>query len=292
MRSAWLRENLLVAHVTTNARHVLSVHEHMRRNKAQTWISFAAFCMRCRCCSLCQQCWFKPHFSWTPQEKVYKSVGLRSGDRGGHDTGSSGTRPIQRPAECLPNHSRTARLKCAAAASCKNHIRCRVRNETSSSSQGKYLRINCRYRGPVILMVRYKGQWNDLVWFRSTCLWKFIMPSLAKLHTHVTRSLARTAGSSAHWGSSHSQKTSWAPVTASSSGGDKNMVLYRIFGNRTDKWYFISHSLHKLFLIINVNAKTSCHLHYSFDYMFRTYNVHHQVKYISLKTFHYHNVIW
>jgi hypothetical protein len=42
-----------------------------------------------------------------------KSIGLRSGDRGGHDTGSSGTRPIQRPAECLPNHSRTARLKYA-----------------------------------------------------------------------------------------------------------------------------------------------------------------------------------
>jgi hypothetical protein len=58
-----------------------------------------------------------------------------SGERGGHDTGVSGPRSIQRPGQCLPNHSRAATLKYVVSPSCKNHIRCHVRNETSSKSE-------------------------------------------------------------------------------------------------------------------------------------------------------------
>jgi hypothetical protein len=42
----------------------------------------------------------------------------------------------------LPNHSRTAGVPL-----CKNHIRCRVRNETSSNNWSRYLQINSRCRG-------------------------------------------------------------------------------------------------------------------------------------------------
>jgi hypothetical protein len=55
-------------------------------------------------------------------------MGLKTGDRGGRDTGASGPRPVRRPGQCLPTHSRTAGLKCAGAPWCINQIRCCVRN--------------------------------------------------------------------------------------------------------------------------------------------------------------------
>jgi hypothetical protein len=98
----------------------------------------------------------------------------------------------------------------------QNHIRCRVRNETSSNNRGKFRRRNRSKRGWWSFADKIKDQWDDRLWFlptgRTACglssahvchLWNFSMPSLVKLHCSVTSSLVRMAGSLANWWSSH-----------------------------------------------------------------------------------------
>ena len=62
---------------------------------------------------------YTKHFI-SPQIK--KSIGVRSGERGGHCTGIPF--PIQRLGKTLFRYSLTSRVKCAGALSCWNHNRC------------------------------------------------------------------------------------------------------------------------------------------------------------------------
>jgi hypothetical protein len=108
-------------------------------------ISIAESCMRCQSYCLVSTMLEQTTFFMEPLK--YKTIGLRSGDRGGHGTGHLEQRPIQRPGHWLPVHSRTARLKCAEAPSCKSNVRRRVRNETLLNNRGKFLWTNRGYGG-------------------------------------------------------------------------------------------------------------------------------------------------
>jgi hypothetical protein len=80
-----------------------------------------------------------------------KSMGLRSGERGGHATGP--LRPIYFPGKWSFRYWRAMRLKCGGAPSCMNHMPTRNVKGMSSSTSGKTSCVsrskNSRYVGPV-----------------------------------------------------------------------------------------------------------------------------------------------
>jgi hypothetical protein len=87
-----------------------------------------------------------------------KSIGRRSGDRGGHDTGVWYRDWSNIRVSTLPNHYRIATLKCAWAPSCRNCNICRVRNGTFSDNWGR----NNRHGRAATLLLRKQGQ---IIWY-------------------------------------------------------------------------------------------------------------------------------
>ena len=79
---------------------------------------------------------YTKHFI-SPQIK--KSIGVRSGEHGGHCTGP--LLPIQRLGKTLFRYSLTSRAKCAGAPSCWNHNQCLTCSGTFSNISGNMSRI-------------------------------------------------------------------------------------------------------------------------------------------------------
>ena len=79
---------------------------------------------------------YTKHFI-SPQMK--KSIGVRSGERGGYCTGTP--LPIQRLGKTLFRYSLTSRSKRAGAPSCWNHNRCLTCSGTFSNISGNMSRI-------------------------------------------------------------------------------------------------------------------------------------------------------
>ena len=103
-------------------------------------------CLTNNCCSIChtgnQLFWSVyrclVHQTHLPPDK--KSIGVRSGECGGHCTGPP--LPIQRLGKTLFRYSPTSRAKCAGALSCWNHNRCLTCSGTFSNISGNMSRIN------------------------------------------------------------------------------------------------------------------------------------------------------
>ena len=103
-------------------------------------------CLTNNCCSFChtdnQLFWSVYRVSYTKHlisPQIKKSIGVRSGERGGHCTGLP--LPIQRLGKTLLRYSLTSRAKCAGAPSCWNHNRCLTFSGIFSNISGNMSRI-------------------------------------------------------------------------------------------------------------------------------------------------------
>ena len=118
-----------------------SVYINAQLVSACKWLSLTN-----NCCSFCHkgnQLFWRvyrcPVHQTLHLPQIKKSIGVRSGEHGGHWTGPP--LPILRLGKTLFRYSLTSRTKCAGAPSCWNHNRCLICSGTFSNIFGNMSRI-------------------------------------------------------------------------------------------------------------------------------------------------------
>ena len=113
---------------------------------AQLVSAYKWLCLTNNCCSFCHtgnQLFWSVYRCLVHQKlhlpQIKKSIGVRSGEHGGHCTGPP--LQIQRLGKTLFRYSLTSREKCAGAPSCWNHNRCLTCSGTFSKISGNVSRI-------------------------------------------------------------------------------------------------------------------------------------------------------